>query len=120
MRSGGNVFGFTLVETVIAGLVILVVLSALATAAHYFFMQSSRVEDRRSALIVAEHAMDEVVSAPSLPPLGDSSWVQSAGGAEYSVTRLVSREGPDTRLVNVTVSCGDGGAVELTGMAYGR
>lgn len=120
MRSGPRTSGFTLVETVIAGLVILIVLSALAMAARYFFLQSSRVEDRRSALIVADHVMDETVSGPFLPRTGDSSWVQPAGGVDYSVTRLVSREGPEKRLVSVTVSCGDGGSVELTGMAYDR
>lgn len=120
MRSGSRLSGFTLVETVIAGLVILIVLSALALAARFFFMQSGRVEDRRSALIVARHVMDETIADPALPQPGDSSWVQSAGGMDYRVTRLVGREGPDARLVSVTVSCGDGGAVELTGMTYGR
>lgn len=107
-------------EALIASLVVLVVLSALALAARFFFVQSRRVEERRSALIVAGAVMDDALDTPGLPEAGDSSWVQTAAGEEYSVSRRVAPETEDSRLVTVTVSCGSGGSVDLTGKAFAR
>ena len=109
--------GFGLAEAVVAALVILIVLSALALAARFFFRQSHSIEQRRSALIVARHVMQELLDSPGLPPTGDSSWVQPAADREFRVYRQVTTIDENSRMVNVRVTLGRGGAVDLTGRA---
>ena len=110
--------GFTLVEAMIASLVVLIVLAMLGVAARFFFRQSHVIERRRLALIVAGSVMRESLDGPGLPASGDSSWVQSAADRECSVSRRIRDHTEDSRTVTVTVSCGQGGSVSLTGKTW--
>jgi len=102
----------------IASLVVLIVLAMLGAAARFFFRQSHVIERRRLALIVAGSVMRESLEGPGMPAAGDSSWVQLAADRECSVSRRIRDDTEVSRTVTVTVSCGEGGSVSLTGKAW--
>jgi Tfp pilus assembly protein PilE len=99
--------GLTLVECVIASLVILVVLGTLAAAVKFFVDGSRRIELRQNALMIASTEMSSV-EKNGYPDLGETTRSESVGDSDFSICTSVRELEPGSRelVVSVTGSMG--------------
>jgi prepilin-type N-terminal cleavage/methylation domain-containing protein len=114
--------GFTIVEVVVASLVMLIVLGTLAFAVRFFVMGSRQLDNRRSALMIASSEMISRCPEGVMPPVGESSHAETAGNLIYLVETIVTEIEPGVREVQVIVSEQDSDThlTRLVRRCYGR
>lgn len=106
--------GFTLVEVVVAGLVMVLVLGVLAMALRYFFRGSRNLEMRSDALTLAALEAQEIQAMQPLPEPFTAQREDTIMGRGYSVRTSLTWTGDHTRLLSVRVFRGDSVSVELS------
>jgi Tfp pilus assembly protein PilV len=106
--------GFTLVEVVVAGLVMVLVLGVLAMALRYFFRGSRNLEMRSDALTLAALEAQEIRAMQPLPEPFTAQREDTIMGRGYSVRTSLTWTGDHTRLLSVRVFRGDSISVELS------
>ncbi|MBD3369208.1 prepilin-type N-terminal cleavage/methylation domain-containing protein [Candidatus Fermentibacteria bacterium] len=110
--------GFTLVETMVASVIILVVLTSLALSVRFFALQTRKVESRRSALVIANAEASGFESADTLPDPGTDSRTVVLTGDEYTVTNRVLAPSDDSRRIDISVATESGGSIKFSRMMY--
>lgn len=105
--------GFTIVEVVVATLVIVVVLGVLALALRFFFRGSRNLELRQDALTLATLEVASMDTAAPLPQPFSSQRTDTLMGRAFLVRTTLAWAGDESRLLTVRVSRGDSVAVEL-------
>ncbi len=106
--------GFTLVEVVVAGLVMVLVLGVLAMALRYFFRGSRNLEMRSDALTLATLEAQEIQAMQPLPEPFTAQREDTIMGRGYGVRTSLIWTGDHTRLLSVRVFRGDSISVELS------
>lgn len=110
--------GMTLVEVVVASFVMLLVLGTVAFALNYFVQGSRQMEQRRSALLIANSAISSYNSG-NLPEAGVFLDTENIGGMEFRIRQAVTPISPGIRELSVSVNCEDNVGVELVRRFYG-
>lgn len=105
--------GFTIVEVVVASLVIVVVLGVLALALRFFFKGSRNLELRQYALTLASLEVASIDNADPLPQPGSFQRADTVMGRPFLVRTTLAWSGDHSRLLTVRVSSGDTVTVEL-------
>ena len=95
--------GFTLVECVIASLVILIILGALAMAVKFFVEGSRRIELRKNILMVASAEVSTYEQA-GYPETGETTRFETLGRSDFTVYSTVTQLTPSVRELVVSVS----------------
>ncbi len=103
--------GFTLVETVFAGAIAMLVCAVLAGAAGVFAGGQRSVASRRSALLVALAEMDE--AAGLAPVEGSTGGSVDFAGSRFDVLVSTAPDSAGTFRLMVTVEGPSGGPVTL-------
>jgi type II secretory pathway pseudopilin PulG len=94
---------FTLVECVVASLIVLIILGTLAVAVKFFVEGSRRIELRSNVLMIASSEMSTWEQA-GYPELGEISRSENIGTAEFSIFTSVTELSPDIRELVVSVT----------------
>jgi len=110
--------GFTLVELVVASVVILVVLSALFVALVSFVRGGKNLELQDGALTLARVEIVEIERREEVPALGTSVHPDTLWGNQYTVETTVGLYGENAVDVFVAVTSGDSVSIELTRRFY--
>jgi type II secretory pathway pseudopilin PulG len=110
--------GFTLLETVVASVIILVVLTTLALSIRFFAVQTKKVESRRSALVIANAEASSLVRADTLPEPGTRTRTVVLVGDEYKIINRVLAPSDDSRRIDISVATDAGGSIDLSRMMY--
>ncbi|MCK5063833.1 MAG: hypothetical protein KAQ97_01050 [Candidatus Fermentibacteraceae bacterium] len=110
--------GMTLIECIVASFGMLLVLGTLAFALNFFVQGSRRIEQRRSALLIANSVVSSYNSG-NLPDAGVFLDTEDAGGMEFRIRQTVSAISPSIRELNVSVNCENNVGVELVRRFYG-
>ncbi len=110
--------GMTLIECIVASFAMLLVLGTLAFALNFFVQGSRRIEQRRSALLIANSVVSSYNSG-NLPDAGVFLDTEDAGGMEFRIRQTVSAISPSIRELNVSVNCENNVGVELVRRFYG-
>lgn len=105
--------GFTLVEVLVASVVMVVVLGVLALTLQHFFRGSRNLELRQDALTLAVLEVGDIESAVPFPEPFSSERTDTIMGRQFSVRTTLAWSGDRTRLLTVRVSRGDSITVEL-------
>lgn len=105
--------GFTIVEVLVASVVIVIVLGVMALTLQYFFRGSRNLELRQDALTLAVLEVGEIESRIPLPEPFSSERTDTIMGREFLVRTALAWSGDNTRLLTVRVSRGDSITVEL-------
>lgn len=105
--------GFTIVEVLVASVVMVVVLGVLALTLQYFFRGSRNLELRQDALTLAVLEVGEIESEMPFPEPFSSERTDTIMGRQFSVRTTLAWSGDRTRLLTVRVSRGDSITVEL-------
>ncbi len=105
--------GFTLVEVLVASVVIVLVLGVLALTLQYFFRGSRNLELRQDALTLAVLEVRDIESEIPLPEPFSSERTDTIMGRQFLVRTTLAWSGDRTRLLTVRVSRGDSITVEL-------
>jgi Tfp pilus assembly protein PilE len=95
--------GLTLVECVIASLVVLVVVGTLAAAVKFFVDGSRRIELRKSALIIASAEMSSM-EKNGYPDLVETTRSETIGDSDFSIYTSVHELAPGSRELVVSVT----------------
>lgn len=110
--------GMTLVEVVVASFVSLLVFGTVAFALNFFVQGSIRIEQRRSALLIANSVISSYNSG-NLPEAGVFLDTESIGGMEFEIRKTVTQISPGIRELSVSVNCENNAGVELVKRIYG-
>ncbi len=110
--------GMTLVEVVVASFVILLILGTLAFALNYFVQGSRRIEQRRSALLIANSVVSSYNSG-NLPETGVFLDTENTGGLEFRIRQTVTEISPGILELSVSVNCENNVGVKLVRRFYG-
>ncbi len=110
--------GMTLVEVVVASFIMLLVLGTVAFALNFFFQGSKKIEQRRSALLIANSVISAYDSG-NLPEAGVFLDTESIGGMEFRIRKTVTLISPGIRELSVSVNCENNVGVELVRRFYG-
>ena len=102
---------FTLVECVVASLVILIVLGTLAMAVKFFVEGSRQIEQRRSVLIVVSSEMSQWENR-GYPETGETSRIELVGPYEYTIETSVNEISDGIRELTVAVTGSSGERAE--------
>jgi len=94
---------FTLVECVVASLVILIVLGTLAMAVKFFVEGSRQIEQRRTVLIVVSSEMSQWENR-GYPETGETSRIELVGSYEYTIETSVNEISDGIRELTVAVT----------------
>ncbi len=105
--------GFTIVEVIVATVVMVVVLGVLAMALRFFFKGSRTLELRQDALTLAVLEVGSVEILDPVPEPYSTVRTDTLMGRGYSVRTTLAWSGDETRLLTVRVSSGDSVSVEL-------
>lgn len=106
--------GFTLVETVIALLILMVVFLGAASLFAYSIRYNTGADDRALALALAEQRLEQLRVLPfndaalNQTPNNGNDGVQEApdpkhGGRTFRVTKFVKNEGTGVKLITIVV-----------------
>ncbi|MCK4671729.1 MAG: type II secretion system protein [Candidatus Aegiribacteria sp.] len=109
--------GMTLVEVVVASFVMLLVLGTVAFALNFFIQGSRRIEQRRSALIIANSAISSY-NSENLPEAGVFLDTENIGGMEFRILKTVTAISPGIRELSVSVNSENNVGVELVRRFY--
>jgi prepilin-type N-terminal cleavage/methylation domain-containing protein len=110
--------GFTLVELVVASVVILVVLSALFVALVSFVRGGKNLELQDGALTLARVEIVEIERREEIPAPGTSVHPDTLWGNQYTVETTVGLYGENAVDVFVAVTSGDSVSIELSRRFY--
>ncbi|MCD6589123.1 MAG: prepilin-type N-terminal cleavage/methylation domain-containing protein [Candidatus Fermentibacteraceae bacterium] len=110
--------GFTLVELVVASVVILVVLSALFVALLSFVRGGKNLELQDGALTLARVEIAEIERREEVPAPGTSVHPDTLWGNHYKVETTVGLYGENAVDVSVAVTSGDSVSIELARRFY--
>ncbi len=110
--------GMTLVECVVASFIMLLILGTLAFALNFFVQGSKKIEQRRSALIIA-NSMISLYNSERLPEAGVFLDTENTGGMEFRIRQTVTVVSPGIRELNISVNCENNVGVELVRRFYG-
>ncbi|RKZ03727.1 hypothetical protein DRQ21_04980 [Candidatus Fermentibacteria bacterium] len=110
--------GFTLVELVVASVVILVVLSALFVALVSFVRGGKTLELQDGALTLARVEIVEIERREEVPAPGTSVHSDTLWGNQYTVETTVGLYEDSAVDVSVAVTSGDSVSIELTRRFY--
>ena len=102
---------FSLVECVVASLVILIVLGTLVMAVKFFVEGSKQIEQRRSALIVVSSEMS-LWENRGYPETGETSRVELVGPYEYTINTSVFEISDGIRELTIAVTGNRGDKIE--------
>ncbi|GEM_PF-3927081 len=105
--------GFTIVEVLVASVVMVVVLGVLALTLQYFFRGSRNLELRQDALTLAVLEVGEIEAEMPFPEPFSSERTDTIMGRQFLVRTTLAWSGDRTRLLTVRVSRGDSITVEL-------
>jgi type II secretory pathway pseudopilin PulG len=93
---------FTLVECIVASLVVLIVVGTLAVAVKFFVEGTRRLELRRNILMVASSEVS-MYEREGYPDTGENVRQETIGSAEYTIYSTVTQLDPVTRELVVSV-----------------
>ncbi len=110
--------GMTLIECVVASFVMLLVLGTLAFAMNFFVQGSKKIEQRRSALLIANSVVSSYNSG-NIPEAGVFLDIENTGGMEFRIRQTVTAISPSIRELSVSVNCENNVGVELVRRFYG-
>lgn len=110
--------GFTLVELVVASVIILVVLTALSVALISFVRGGKSLELQEGALTLARVEIAEIERREDIPDDGRTQRPDTLWGHHYTVETTVQSQGDNTVDVFVAVSSGDSISIELSRRFY--
>lgn len=110
--------GFTIVETVIASAIVLVVLGAMTVAVDAFFSGQKRVSARRDALVLAASEMASFEESGALAVPGIKTRTERLLGRSYVIRTEITEEAPGVRRIDVSVSSPSAGEVDLQRKLY--
>lgn len=110
--------GFTLVEVVVASVIILVVLAALSIALISFVRGGRSLELQEGALTLARVEIAEIERLEEIPEPGRAERPDTLWGHPYTIETSVGLQGENAVDVFVTVSSGDSVSIELTRRFY--
>lgn len=110
--------GFTLVEVVVASIIILIVLTALSVALLSFVRGGKTLELQGGALTLARVEMAEVERLEEIPEPGRTERSDTLWGHPYTIETTVGFQGDNAIDVFVAVSSGDSVSIELTRRFY--
>lgn len=109
--------GMTLIECIVASFVMLLVLGTLAFALNYFVQGSRKIEQRRSALLIASSVVSSYNSG-NPPEAGVFLNTENAGGIEFRIRQTVTAISPGIQELSVSVNCENNVGVELVRRFY--
>ncbi len=110
--------GFTLAETVVASVIILLVLTTLMFALSAFVRGSRKLELQEGAATLSRVELAAIERAPSLPEPGVTIRADSLMGNSYLIETTVISYEENTTDVTVEVSSGDTLSIEFTRRFY--
>lgn len=110
--------GFTLVEVVVASVIILVVLTALSIALISFVRGGKSLELQEGALTLARVEIAEIERLEEIPESGRTERPDTLLGHPYTIETTVGFQGDNAVDVFVAVSSGDSVSIELTRRFY--
>ncbi|NOQ21739.1 MAG: hypothetical protein GQ565_03675 [Candidatus Aegiribacteria sp.] len=110
--------GMTLVEVLAASFATLLVLGTVAFALNFFVRGTVKIEQRRSALLIANSAISSYNSG-NLPEAGVFLDTENTGGIEFRIRKTVTAISPSVRELRVSVNCENNVGVELVRRFYG-
>ena len=110
--------GMTFVECVVASFIMLLILGTLAFALNFFVQGSRKIEQRRSALLIA-NSMISLYNSERLPEAGVFLDTENTGGMEFRIRRTVTVISPGIRELNISVNYENNVGVELVRRFYG-
>ncbi len=110
--------GMTLVECVMASFVTLLVLGTVVFALNFFLQGSRKIEQRRSALLIANSVISMYESG-NLPEAGVFLDTENTGGIEFRIRKTVTPVSPGVQELSVSVNCENNVGVELVKRFYG-
>ena len=110
--------GFTLVEVLVASIIMLVVLTALSVALISFFRGSRNLELTEGALTLARVEIAEIERLEEIPDPGITVKPDTLWGRSYTIETTVDLSGENAVDVFVAVSSGDSVSIELVRRFY--
>ncbi len=110
--------GFTLVELVVASVVILVVLTALSVALISFVRGGRALELQEGAFTLARVEIAEIERLEEIPEPGRTARPDTLWGHPYTIETTVGSQGENAVEVFVAVSSGDSISIELARRFY--
>ncbi len=110
--------GFTLVELVVASVIILVVLTALSVALISFIRGGKSLELQEGALTLARVEVAEVERLEEVPLPGRTERSDTLWGHPYTIETTVALHEDNAMDVFVAVSSGDSITIELARRFY--
>lgn len=110
--------GFTLIETLVASLVILIMLGTLAFAVQFFIKGMEKIESRRNALTIASSTIAAYDRQNRFPEPMEIMDINVTGGWEFTVKTTVLEITPQISELRVSVSGDNGTGIELTKRYY--
>lgn len=110
--------GFTLVEVVVASVIILVVLAALSVALTAFVRGGRTLELQDGALTLARVEISEIERLEQIPEPGRSTRADTLWGNPYQIEVTVGIQGEQAVDVFVAVTSGDSVSIELSRRFY--
>lgn len=119
MTGRGGQSGFTLIEALVALLVVGIVLTAVVPAVGRAGLAQQRVEERTFAEWVALNVLADLRTAPEPPPPGERHGFETMAGRDWPwAARITAEDGAPLAPVVVTVSDPAGGAPVATLTGY--
>ncbi len=112
--------GFTLVEVVVASVIILVVLTAFSVALFAFVRGGRTLELQDGALTLARVEIADIERLEEIPETGVTFKPDTLWGHPYMIETTVGLHSEDAVDVFVAVSSGDSVSIELTRRFYAR
>ncbi len=110
--------GMTLVECVMASFVMLLVLGTVVFAINFFVQGSRKIEQRRSALLIANSVISSYNSV-ELPETGVFTETENTGGTDFRIRKAITEISPSILELSVSVTCENNVDVELVRRFYG-
>ena len=96
--------GFTLLEVLVALAVLAISAAALIKQTGIGLQNAQRLEEKRHASALAEVAVNRILLAPELPPLGRSSDTEEYDGRSWQIeVEAAATARPDMHRIEVTV-----------------
>ncbi len=110
--------GFTLVELIVASVIILVVVTALSVALIAFVRGGRALELQKGAFTLARVEIIEIERLEEIPEPGRTERADTLWGHPYTIETTVGFQGDNAVDVFVAVSSGDSMSIELTRRFY--
>lgn len=110
--------GFSLTETVLSSVVVLIVVASLTISAGYFLSERTSTEDRRDALILAEVTMTDYEEMDNLPADGTYRIDSIPATNNFTVVTSIKSLITSCHEIRVVVTTDSGEQVELVRRIY--